>query len=286
MNGITSRYARRRGRRKLTLKQALLILMMCIISLVALFPFYEMLIMGTYYINDLFTGIKLLPGSYTMKNFETLMRVPILTYYRNSFVAGIGSCILCVIISAMCGYALAKYQFKMRKPLHRFVMLTLLIPTQLGLIAFMIEMRNFGLLGTLWPIILPNGASAFGVFWMTSFIADAFPNEVMESGRIDGCSEYGIFFRLALPFIRPAIATLALLSFLWSWNALLVPLVVISKESLFTLPLGIRGLSSGFRNDYGAQILGLSVGTLPILIFFSIFSKNLIGGLTAAAVKG
>ena len=121
---------------------------------------------------------------------------------------------------------------------------------------------------------------------MTSFIGDAIPNEVIESGRIDGCTEYGIFFRISLPFLRPALITLALLSFLWSWNALLVPLVVLNKEALFTLPLGIKSLSTGFRNDYGAQILGLSVGTIPILVFFSFFSKNLISGLSAVAVKG
>ncbi len=274
------------SRCRLTLSQVIFFIVMCIIAFISLFPFYEMMVMGSYYINDLFTGIKLVPGNYTLQNYKTLLTVPIYTYYRNSFAAAFGSCFLCVTISSMCGYALAKYQFKLRGPLYKFVMMTLLIPTQLGLIAFLIEMRNFGLLGTLWPVILPNGASAFGVFWMTSFITNAFPNEVMESGRIDGCSEYGIFFRLALPFIRPAIATLFLLSFLWSWNALLVPLVTLSSESLFTLPVGIKSLSSGFRNDYGAQILGLAVGTLPILVFFSIFSKNLIGGLAAAAVKG
>ncbi|MDR1287018.1 MAG: carbohydrate ABC transporter permease [Treponema sp.] len=263
-----------------------MILVMTVIAVISLIPFYSMMVMGTYYINDLFTGIKMVPGNYVLQNLKTLFTVPIFKYYRNSFTAAAGSCVLCVLISSMCGYAIAKYQFRARKFLFRFVLFTLIVPTQLGLIAFMIEMKFLGLLGTLWPIILPNGASAFGVFWMTSFITEAIPNEVIESARIDGCNEYSIFFRISLPFMRSAVVTLALLSFLWSWNALLVPLVVLNKEALFTLPLGIKSLSSGFRNDYGAQILGLSVGTIPILVFFSFFSKNLISGLSAVAVKG
>jgi cellobiose transport system permease protein len=272
--------------KRVTFSRSVMIFILCLMSIVALLPFYSMMVMGTYYINDLFTGIKIIPGNYVLQNMKTLFTVPIFTYYKNSVLSAAGSCVLCVLISSMCGYAIAKYTFRMKKMLFNFVLLTLMIPTQLGLIAFMIEMKFLGLLGTLWPIILPNGASAFGVFWMTSFIKDAIPNEVIESSRIDGCNEYGIFFRVALPFIKPAVITLALLSFLWSWNALLVPLVVLNKEALFTLPLGIKSLSTGFRNDYGAQILGLSVGTIPILVFFSFFSKNLISGLSAVAVKG
>lgn len=272
--------------RRITISKAIMLLILGLMSIVAVLPFYSMMVMGTYYINDLFTGIKLVPGNYVMENFKTLLNVPILSYYKNSILSAVGSAVLCVMISSMCGYAISKYTFKMKKVLFNFILLTLMIPTQLGLIAFMIEMKYLGLLGTLWPIILPNGASAFGVYWMTSYIQDAIPNEVLESARIDGCNEYSIFFRVALPFIKPAILTLALLSFLWSWNSLLIPLVVLNKESLFTLPLGIKSLSTGFRNDYGAQILGLSVGTIPILVFFSFFSKNLISGLSSAAVKG
>lgn len=271
---------------KITFSRFLSILFMVLLSLVALFPFYCMLIMGTYNINDLVKGIHLLPGNYTVHNWNTLFTVPILTYYKNSIVAAVASMALCVVISTMCGYAIAKYEFKGKKLLNTVVLVTLLIPTQLSLIALVIEMRKLGLNGTLWPIILPNGASAFGVYWIISYAGKAVPDEVMESGRIDGCSEFRIFISLSLPFLKPAVITLCLLSFLWSWNALLTPMVLISKQKLFTLPLGIKALSTGFRNDYGAQILGLSVGTLPILFFFSFFSKNLISGLSAVAVKG
>lgn len=272
--------------KRLTVPRVIIIALLIAITIVSVFPFYCMLIMGTYSINDLFKGIKLLPGTNLAKNWETLFTVPILSYYKNSVVAGLATVLICLFTSTTCGYGLAKYRFKGRKFLYNMVLALLMIPTQLGLIAYIIEMRYLGLNGTLWPVILPYSASAFGVFWMTSFTSEAIPDEVIESGRIDGCNEFRIFLQISLPFLRPALVTLTLLSFLWSWNALLVPLVTLNKEALFTLPLGIKGLSTGFRNDYGAQILGLSVGTLPILILFSAFSKNLISGLTAVAVKG
>lgn len=272
--------------RKITFPRLLSILFMVFLSIIALFPFYCMLIMGTYNINDLVKGIHLLPGKYIAHNWKTLFTVPILTYYKNSILVAVASMILCVFISTMCGYGIAKYDFKGKKALNAVIMVTLLIPTQLSLIALVIEMRKLGLTGTLWPIILPNGASAFGVYWIISYSGKAVPDEVMESGRIDGCTEFRIFWNLSIPFMKPAIITLCLLSFLWAWNALLTPMVLISRQKLFTLPLGIKTLSTGFRNDYGAQILGLSVGTVPILFLFSFFSKNLISGLSGVAVKG
>jgi len=181
--------------KRITFTKAIMILIIGLMSIVAVLPFYSMMVMGTYYINDLFTGIKMVPGNYIMQNMKTLFTVPIFTYYRNSILSALGSAFLCVIISSMCGYAISKYTFKMKKVLFNFVLLTLMIPTQLGLIAFMIEMNYLGLMGTLWPIILPNGASAFGVYWMTSYIKDAIPDEVIESARIDGCNEYSVFFR-------------------------------------------------------------------------------------------
>ncbi len=257
-----------------------------LVSIVAILPFYAMLIMGTYYTNDLFTGMKFIPGNYLGENIKTLFTIDILSFYRNSIVVAGGSALLTVIVCAMAGFAFAKYKFVLKKTLFSSVMVTMMIPMQLGLVAFVIEMQAIGWRNSLLPLIVPPAASAFGVFWMTSFASSAIPDEVMESARIDGCNEFTLFFKIALPFMKAACMTLALLAFLWSWNNLLTPLVVISNEKLYTIPLGIRQLSSTFRNDIAAQVLGLSVTTLPILILFSIFSKSLISGLSAAAVKG
>lgn len=263
-----------------------MVVLISIISVIAVLPFYFMLIMGTYYTNDLFTGLKFIPGEYLTENIKTLFSINILVFYKNSLVVALGSAFLTVLVCSMAGFGFAKYKFRMKKPLFSFIMITMMIPMQLGLVAFVIEMNTIGWLNTLLPLIVPPASSAFGVFWMTQFASSAIPDEVMESARIDGCNEFTIFVRIALPFMRAACTTLALLAFLWSWNNLLTPLIVINNEKLYTIPLGIRQLSTTFRNDTAAQVLGLSLTTLPILLFFSAFSKSLISGLSAAAVKG
>ena len=256
------------------------------ITMIAVFPFYSMIIMGTHYANDLFTGIKLLPGAYLLENFKTLLTIDIVGYYKNSLLVAVSSMILCVLVCSMAGFAFAKYEFRGKNILFTFILLTMMIPMQLGLVAFVIEMKTLGWLNTLLPLIIPPAANAFGAFWMTQFAKSAIPNEVIESARIDGCGEFRLFFQIALPFMKPACTTLGLLAFLWSWNSLLTPLILITQESLYTLPLGIRQLNTNFRFDFAAQILGLTLGTIPILIIFAVFSKSLIRGLSAAAVKG
>ncbi|MGO4276496.1 carbohydrate ABC transporter permease, partial [Paenibacillus sp. TAF58] len=109
---------------------------------------------------------------------------------------------------------------------------------------------------------------------------------VLESARIDGCGEVKLFYRIVVPFLMPALTTLGLLAFLWSWNNYLLPLVTINKPDLYTLPLGITTLSTAYRNDYSASILGLSLGTLPLIILFLFGNKTLVRGLTGGAVKG
>jgi len=260
--------------------------LMVIISLISLYPFYTMIIMGTYESNQLYTGIKVWFGDYLNQNLNSLFSISFLSYYKNSLLVAIATTALGVIVCSAAGFALGKYQFKGKNLMLAIVIGMLMIPSQLSIIAFVIEMRWFGWMDTLWPLIVPPAASAFGVFWMTQFAKNTIPTEVLESARIDGCNEVGLFTRIAMPFMRPAFVTLALLLFLWSWNNFLTPLIVLNSDSLYTIPLGIRGLAGQFRNDNAAQILGITLGTIPVLFFFIAFSKNLIEGLASSAVKG
>lgn len=264
----------------------LMVLFVGAISIVAIYPYYSMIMMGTYYSNDLFTGIKILPGDYLKENLATLKTINILTFYKNSVLVAVSCSILTVFVCAAAGFGFAKYQFKFKKPLFTFILLTMMVPLQLGIVAFVVEMRAIGWLKTLLPLIIPPAANAFGAFWMTQFALQAIPDEVMESARIDGCSELRIFTQIALPFMVPACTTLGLLAFLLSWNSLFQPLIVISDAKLFTIPLGIRQLATNFRMDNAAQILGLTLTSIPILFLFAIFSRSLISGLSSAAVKG
>lgn len=261
-------------------------LFMVMMSVCALLLFYMMIVMGTHYSEDLYTGVKLFFGKYFVQNFQTVMRQNFLLYYWNSIV--VAGCHVAggLVISALTGYAFAKFEFRGKKFLFAVIVATLAIPEQLGLIGYVLEMRWLGLNNTLFPLIVFGMANAFGVFWMRQYIGSSVPDEIIESGRVDGCREFGIFFRLIIPIIRPALITIFLLLFLWSWNNYMTPLVMISKEKLYTIPLSIALISSEYRTDYAARILALSMGTIPILILFSFGSKYLIQGLVAGSVKG
>jgi multiple sugar transport system permease protein/cellobiose transport system permease protein len=257
-----------------------------LISLIAFAPFYIMIIMGTHVNEDLFRKIVLLPGNYLLENLKTVASSRFDLAYLNSFIVSVTSTVLSVFVSAFAGFAFAKYEFKFKNVIFNLVLLTMMIPSQLGIVAYVIEMRSLGLSGTLIPLILPWVANAFGVFWMTQFIKGAVPNEVLESARIDGCSDLGLFFRMVPAFIMPAVTTLSLLIFLWSWNNYLLPLIMINNPDLYTIPLSITTLGDAYRTDLAAQILGLSIGTLPVLVLFAFGSKSFIRGLTAGSVKG
>lgn len=257
-----------------------------IVSIFALLPFYMMIVMGTYINEDLFTGVKLLPGSYLWENLKTVVGLHFLTYYNNSLMVALIHTVGGVFVSALTGYAFAKYRFKFQNGLFFFILGTLMIPPQLGLVGFVVEMKWLGMTNTLWPLILPGMATPFGVFWMTQYIASSVPDEIIESAKIDGCNDFRIFLQIVIPVIRPALVTIFLLFFLWSWNNYLTPLVIINRDSLYTVPLAISMIGNEFRTDFAARILALTISSIPIIILFAFGSKQLIRGLTAGSVKG
>lgn len=256
------------------------------VSIIAFLPFYIMFIMGTYFSEDLFKGLNLLPGNYILENLNTVLKSNFVLFYFNSTYISILSVLAAVMVSAMAGYALSKFKYRLRQPIFYFIIMTMMVPYHLGLIGFIIEMRNLGLNNSHIPLILVNSASAFGVFWMTQYISSSVPTEVIESARIDGCNEFSVFLKIVLPYIKPAIVSLSMLIFLWTWNSFLLPLIIINKPELYTIPLGITTLGDYYRTDYAARIMGLALGTLPLIGIFMIGSKYLISGLTAGAVKG
>lgn len=260
-------------------------LLLLITTVLALFPFYIMLIMGTYKNEEIFTGLKLLPGTYLAENFKTILDGNVFQPYLNSLIISVISVIACVLVSSMIGYGLSKFRFKGRKVLLTILIATLTMPYQISLAGYMMELRWVHLNNTLWPMILVFFANPFGAFWMTQYIGSAVPESIIESVRIDGCSEFSLYGRMVLPIIKPAIITLALLVFLWSWNNFLIPLVFVTDPKQYTLPIFISTLGGSYRVDYAAKMLNLTLATIPVLIFFSIFSKYLIKGMTIGAVK-
>ncbi|GIO11092.1 sugar ABC transporter permease [Cohnella xylanilytica] len=257
-----------------------------VLSLLSLFPFYIMLVMGTHYTEDLFKGIPLWFGSYVADNLRTVFQSNFGRVYLNSLLVSAGGVVLALLTSSTIGYAVAKFDFRGRRALQWFVVVTMMVPTQVGLIGYIIEMRQLGFGNTLWPVILTWAAFPFGAFFMIQFMRDSVPNDLMECARIDGCSEPGILFRVVLPIVKPGLATLATLVFIWSWNNYLLPLVTINNARWYTLPVFISNLGIVHRTDYAARMAALAMTTIPVLILFLLGSRTFMKGMTAGAVKG
>ncbi|MFR3185979.1 MAG: carbohydrate ABC transporter permease [Ruminococcus sp.] len=267
---------------KAVVKQIVLVLM----TIVMFFPLYIVFIMGTYYSEDIFKGLPILPGDYLIENIKMVISKGFFRAYFNSITVSVVSVILSVMISSLIGFALAKYKFKGKKLIFGFIMAIMMIPGQIALIGYMLEMRKVGLIDTLLPLIFTWAAHPLGAFLMTQFISDAIPDELLESGRLDGCTEPGLFFRIVVPCIKPGFLTLATLVFLWSWNNYVLPLIIINKQEMFTIPLMVNNLSNAFRSDYGAIMCALALSVLPMIVIFSLCSKTFIKGIAAGAVKG
>lgn len=266
--------------------KSILVIYLGLVTILSLFPFYMVVIMSTYYTNDLYKGLPVLPSNYFLNNVQTILNTNFIQVYGNSIFVSAMATLLCCATSSLIGFALAKYKFKGRNVLYAFVLATMMIPTQVALIGYVLEMKSFNLVNTLWPLIFAFAASPFCAFFMTQFIKSAVPDELLESARIDGCSEPGIFSRIILPLIKPGITTIAILVFLWSWNNYLLPLVSVSDNTKYTIPLLISTLSSEFTTDFAAQMTAVGFAIVPIIILFILGSKTFMEGLTAGAVKG
>ena len=264
------------------IKQIILILM----TLVMFFPLYIVFVMGTYYSEDIFKGLPMLPSDYFLTNLKLVISKGFFSAYLNSITVSVASVILSVLVSTMIGFALAKYNFKGKKFIFAFVMAIMMIPGQISMIGYMLEMRKMNLINTLLPLIFTWAAHPLGAFLMMQFISDGIPDELLESARLDGCSEPGIFFKIVIPCIKSGFVTLATLVFLWSWNNYVLPLILINKQELFTIPLMVNNLSNAFRSDYGAIMCALGLSVLPMIVIFSLCSRTFIQGIAAGAGKG
>ena len=260
-----------------------IILAVCAISL---FPLVAMAVMSTKTTEEIFTGLSFVPGAHFMDNIRTVLNASFFVAYRNSLVVSVSSALLSTLFSAMAGYALSVYRFKPRDAIYSFVLMTMMIPGSIAMIGYMNEMRALGLSRTLAPLILTWLANGFGVFWMCQYITNSMPGEIIESARIDGSNEMNTFFVIVLPCIKPAIGTLVLLIFLWSWNSYLLPLVMINSTANYTIPLYIQTLGNEYVNDYAARMTGLLLSIFPLVLAFVLGSRTFIRGLTAGAVKG
>lgn len=209
-------------------------------------------------------------------------------YFLNSVIVAVPRVIGILAIASLAGYGFGKLQFPGRDFLFSFILFGLMLPAQGGIIPLFYAMQRLRLIDTYWAMIIPSFGMMmpFSVFFMRAFFRDL-PDELMDSARIDGCNEYDAFRRIMLPLSVPALSTLLVLQFLWSWNDFLLPLLFVYSNKLRTLPLALSFFSvEGFYLDEGMVASAVTITTVPIIIIYIIFQRRFIMGLTAGALKG
>jgi cellobiose transport system permease protein len=189
-----------------------------------------------------------------------------------------------VFFSTLAGFSFAKLNFRGRQALYLTVIATLAIPAQIGTIPMFVMMNDFGWIDSLLALTIPVLVGAFGVFWMTQYLQSALPFELVEAARVDGASMFRTFWSIAMPAARPAAATLALFTFVGSWNSFFWPSVVMRSQ--LTMPLVIPQLRGAFTTDTGLVMSGVFLVAAPLLIVFIFAGKQLVSGVMAGAVKG
>jgi len=254
---------------------------------ISVFPFYWMFVIGsntTASVNSFPPTFA--PGPLFLENlFRAIESSAFFQSLINSLVISSFITVSVLILASLAGFAFAKLRFPGSGPLFIFVLLTMMVPVQLGVIPQYMLMSWIGWVDTFFAVIVPGMINAFGVFWMRQYITSAIPDELVDAARIDGCGNFAIYWRIVVPTIQPAFATLGILTFMHSWNDFFWPLIVLQSRNRLTIQLALRTLNDAYYQDHSMVLAATFVATLPLLIAFLMFSRRFIAGLAEGALK-
>ncbi|MCP3995879.1 MAG: carbohydrate ABC transporter permease [bacterium] len=263
-------------------------LVLTIAVAVSIFPFYWMFVVGsnsTEAINDIPPAV--VPGG----NFPTLVQQvfdsgPFIRAMFNSLIVATTIAVVQVVFSTLAGFAFAKLKFRGRNVLFVLVIGTMMVPVQLGIIPLFLEMRLIGWVNSLLAVVFPGFISAFGVFWMRQLIEGAVPDELLEAARVDGASTFRMYRTIVLPLVRSGASVLGLFAFMFAWNDFLWPLVVLNDPDSYTVQVALRQIQNqAYITDFGVQMAGTVVATVPLLLIFLLLGRQIIGGIMEGALK-
>ena len=229
---------------------------------------------------------RLWPKDPSWFNYQVaLTNLPILRLYLNSLIVTTASTLGLLLFSSMAGYAFAKGSFVGKSVLFVMVLTTLMIPFEIRMIPLYLLMRDLHLQNTLWAMILPFVAGGFGTFLLRQYIA-SIPNELVDAARVDGASEFTIYWRIILPLCGPALADLTVLSALWRWNDVLWPLLVVSDKALYTITLGLAVATRSQGSFTGLVLAQTSLAILPIVVLYLLLQRYIVRGVMLSGLKG
>jgi len=261
---------------------------LCFLSII---PFWMMIVNATRTSVDIQASFSLIPSHYLMENYEKLMyqaneNVPLYRYMINSCIIAVFSTVVTVYFSTLTAYGVTVYKFKGVNGVWGFIMAIMMIPAQVSSIGFYKMVYSWGLSNSYIPLIIPAIAAPATVFFMRQFMIASLPLEIIDAARIDGSKEFYTFNTIAMPLLKPAIATQCIFAFIGSWNNFYTPSMILSKQDKYTLPMFIQLLrGERFRSDYGIIYVGLVITVIPIFIVYAILSKYIIAGVALGGVK-
>ena len=254
-------------------------------SVLMLFPFLWMIATSFKTGVDIY-NISLIPHPFTIKNYvDVFKETKFFTWFFNSILVSSITTVSVLFFDSLVGYAFAKLYFKGKNLIFILILSTLMIPTEMLIVPWYMVVSKLNVLNSYIALLFPGLISAFGIFLMKQFF-EAVPDDLLDAGRIDGLSEFGIYFRAALPLVKPAIAALGIFTFLGSWNSFLWPVIAVDSTEFYTVPVGLSLFSSEASSRWDLIMAGASISTIPILIIFLFFQKQIIEGVHLAGLKG
>jgi multiple sugar transport system permease protein len=270
-------------------RRAIAYVVLVLLSFLCLIWFYILFINATRSNANLKTGFTVIPGGYLVQNFTNMINgtVPVMNGMLNSIIVAGLSAGLCVYFSCMTAYAIHAYNFKGKKAIFTFILMIMMIPTQVTALGFIKLMGTLNLMDTFIPLIVPAIAAPVVFFYMKQYMDSNLPLSLLEAARIDGCSEFSTFNSIVVPLMKPAIAVEAIFTFVSSWNNYFTPALILSTDTKKTLPVLIAQLRSAdwLKFDMGVVYVTIAFSIFPVIVVYLFLSKYIVGGVTAGGVK-
>ena len=275
----------------LNIERAFCYIILILLSILCLFSFYVLIINTTRSHPDIAKGFSLIPGKSFLVNLNNLLnnaQLPVLSGLLNSLIISTISAALATYFSTLTAFAIHAYDFKFKKYAFGFIMMIMMIPTQVSALGFVKLMSDMGLMNSFIPLTVPTIASPIIFFFMKQYMESALPMDLVEAARIDGAREFRIFNQSVLPIMKPAIAVQAIFTFVSAWNNYFIPALLLNKDGKKTLPILIAQLRGAdfLKFDMGQVYMLIALAILPVIIVYLILSKNIVRGITLGSVKG
>lgn len=279
--------------RKFTLSSILLFVLFAILAVIALFPLYALFLGSMKPASELFRIGLNVRWDWSIMSWDNYRAIfsgrgaadNYFVWYKNSVIIATAFTLISLLLSSMVGYGLAMYRFAGRNILFLLVLVVMMVPVEIIVLPLYKLTITLHVINTIWGVILPFAVAPLPIFFFRQF-AMSLPKDFMDAGRMDGCSEYGIFFRIMVPMMLPAFGAMTILQALASWNNFLWPIIVMRTIDKFTLPIGLSTYLSPVSNNYDVLIAGAVLSIVPILALFFLFQRFFIEGLTVGGVKG